>query len=149
MEDPNLLITEAERRAGDVHVRSMYENATIGMYRTTADGRILLANPAAVRMLGYAAFEALAQQNLEQECFVNAALRATYREQLERAGAVSGLECRWKRSDASLFSVRISAHAIRGESGAIGYIDGTFEDIIGQQSIQEALHLTQFCVDHA
>jgi PAS domain S-box-containing protein len=150
MDDPNsILITADDQGAGEAHVRSMYEHAAIGMFRSTADGRIILANPAAVRLLGYATFEDLAQLQLEQECFVTTAARNTYREQLELSGMVSGLECTWQRYDGSLLNVRISAHIIRDDSGAIRYIDGTFEDITGQQSMQEALHLTQFCVDHA
>ena len=62
---------------------------------------------------------------------------------------VSGLESIWLRQDGSSFSVRVSAHAIRDEQGVTRYIDGTFEDVTAQQSMQEALHLTQFCVDHA
>jgi PAS domain S-box-containing protein len=150
MDEPfYILITEADLRADESRFRSVYENATIGMYRTTPDGHILMANPAAVHMLGYTSFEALAQHNIEQECFVNAASRSAYREQLERAGMVTGLESTWMRYDGSTFSVRVGAHAIRDEPGIIRYVDGTFEDITGQQSTQEALHLTQFCVDHA
>jgi two-component system cell cycle sensor histidine kinase/response regulator CckA len=150
MDDPiRILITEDDLGLGEARFRSMYENATIGMYRTTPDGRILMANPAAVHMLGYTAFEALAQHNIEQGSFAHAASRRTYREQLERDGLVSGLESIWMRYDGSSFSVRVSAHAIRDQQGVLCYIDGTFEDITGRQSIQEALHLTQFCVDHA
>ncbi len=40
-------------------------NAPIGIYRTTSDGRILLANPALLRMLGYSSFSELAARNLK------------------------------------------------------------------------------------
>jgi PAS domain-containing protein len=49
--------------------RSLYQNSTIGLYRTTPDGRILLANPTLVRMLGYDSFEELAPRNLEKDGF--------------------------------------------------------------------------------
>ena len=53
MDDPvRILITEDDALASESLFRNMYENATIGMYRTTPDGRILMANRAAVRMLG-------------------------------------------------------------------------------------------------
>jgi two-component system, cell cycle sensor histidine kinase and response regulator CckA len=149
MDDPiPVLIMEDDLRADETRFRSMYENALIGMYRTAPDGRILLANLAAVRMLGYASFEALAQHNIE-DGFAHAAARSVYRAQLERDRVVSGLESIWLRPDGSSFSVRVSAQAIRDEHGVARYIDGTFEDITAQQSMQEALHLTQFCVDHA
>ena len=40
-------------QASEEQFRSIYDNATIGLYRTTPDGRILMLNPAGgVRMLG-------------------------------------------------------------------------------------------------
>ena len=150
MEDPiRVLIPEDDARDSEARFGSVYENALLGMYRTTPDGRILMANRAAVRLLGYASFDALAQRNIEQDGFATAASRSAYRAQLDRNGLVSGLESVWLRYDGSSFSVRVSAHAIRDVQGVTRYVDGTFEDITGQQSMQEALHLTQFCVDHA
>jgi two-component system, cell cycle sensor histidine kinase and response regulator CckA len=150
MDDPfRVLIPEDDQRAGEAGFRSVYENALIGMYRTTPDGRILMANPAAVGMLGYASFEALAQRNIEQDVFAHAESLGAYRAQLDRDGVVQGLEGAWLRHDRSTFGVRVSAHVIRDAQGLANYIDGTFEDITAQQSMQEALHLTQFCVDHA
>lgn len=149
MEDPiRTLSHDHGLPADDLTFRSLYEHAMIGMYRTLPDGHILMANPAAVRMLGYGSLEALAQHNL-QECFANAAARGAYRAQIEGAGAVSGLETTWLRLDRNSIGVRVSAQAVRDAQGSIHYIDGTFEDISGQQSIQQELHLTQFCVDHA
>jgi len=49
--------------------RSLVENATLGIYRTTPQGRILMANPTMVRMLGYEDFEALSARNLEEKGF--------------------------------------------------------------------------------
>jgi PAS domain S-box-containing protein len=37
--------------------RSLFENATVGIYRTTPDGRILMVNPTLVRLLGYSSAE--------------------------------------------------------------------------------------------
>ena len=129
--------------------RSVYENAAIGLYRTAPDGHIVMANPAAVRVLGYASFEALAQHNLERETFATKTSRDVYRTQLDRDGVVTGLESTWIRYDGSSIVVRVSARAIRNEQGVVCYYDGTFEDITEQKRLQEALHLTQFCVDHA
>jgi len=47
--------------------RNLFENTPIGIYRTTPDGRILMANPALLEMLGYSSLEELAAHNLEPE----------------------------------------------------------------------------------
>jgi two-component system, cell cycle sensor histidine kinase and response regulator CckA len=148
MEDPfHALIAEEDPRISEARFRSVYENATVGLYRTTPDGRILMANPAALRLLGYTSLEALAERNMEG--FAIEAPHSMYREQLERDGVVSGQERVWVRQDGSSIVVRVSARAIRDEQGAICYYDGSFEDITEQKRIQAALHLTQFYVDHA
>ncbi len=46
---------------------NLFENIPIGIYRTTPDGRILMANSTLVRMLGYSSFEELSSCNLERE----------------------------------------------------------------------------------
>jgi two-component system cell cycle sensor histidine kinase/response regulator CckA len=137
---------EEALRASEARFRSVYENATIGLYRTTPDGRFLTANQAAVRSLGYSSFEALAQRNLEQDGFATEAPRSAYRAQLDRDGVVTGLEGIWIRYDRSTIVVRVSARAIRDEQGVVRYYDGAFEDITEQKRLQEALQqqLLQF-----
>ncbi|MFH1732834.1 MAG: PAS domain S-box protein, partial [Planctomycetota bacterium] len=44
---------EEALRQSEERMRSIFENALVGIYRTTPAGRILLANPALVRMLGF------------------------------------------------------------------------------------------------
>ena len=58
---------EDELMDNEERFRSIYENSTIGIYRTTPDGRILMANPELVRMLRYDSFEELAKRDIEKE----------------------------------------------------------------------------------
>ena len=57
-------LAESEER-----FRSLFENATIGLYRTTPGGRIIMANPTLVRMLGYSDFKQLSVRNLKENGF--------------------------------------------------------------------------------
>ena len=120
---------ELELKESEERFRSLYENATVGLYRTTPDGRILLANPAAVRMAGYESFAELAKRNLEEEGFEPGHPRAEFRRRIEADGEVHGLESSWIRKDGSTIHVRESARAVRDEHGKTLYYDGTFEDI--------------------
>jgi len=130
---------EQALRESEERFRSLYENATIGLYRTTPEGRILMANPAAVRMLGYHSFDELAQRDLEKEGFEPSYRRSEFRWRLESAGVVMGLESAWIRQDGTTIFVRESARAIRDEQGQILYYDGTFEDITERKQAEEAL----------
>jgi PAS domain S-box-containing protein len=140
---------EEALRESEERFRSLYENASIGLYRTTPEGRILMANPAAWRMLGYSSFDALAQRNLEETGFEPSNPRSEFRQRLEREEVLTGFESAWIKKDGTIIFVRESARVVRDESGNILYYDGTFEDITKRKEMEQALHLTQFCVDRA
>ena len=137
-------ITERKRAEEELHqseerFRSLYENATIGMYRTTPEGEILLANPALINMLGYASFEELTQRNLEQEGYDPDYKRSVFRHQIEQDGKVTGLESVWMRKDGSTIFVRESSKAIRDVKGKVAYFEGTVEDITERKRIEATL----------
>ena len=58
------LLSQSEARS-----RSLFENLAIGIYRTTPEGRVLLANTALVRMSGYVSPLELYARNLESRGF--------------------------------------------------------------------------------
>jgi len=126
--------SESEKR-----FRSLYENATIGIYRTTPDGHILMANPALANMLGYESFEELSQRDLAVEGFDLEYPRLEFREQIERFGEVRGFESVWKRKDGSIVYVRESAHIARNEKNQPLYYEGTVEDITGRKQAEQEL----------
>ncbi|MDM7926717.1 MAG: PAS domain S-box protein [bacterium] len=135
--------TEQALKASEERFRSLYENATIGIYRTTPDGRILLANPALVRMLGYSGFQELAGRNLKDPDFEPAYSRREFQDRMERDGTVEGLESVWKRKDGTEMHVRESARLIRGEDGRPLFYDGVAEDITVRVRTEEALKQAQ------
>jgi PAS domain S-box-containing protein len=130
-------------RESEKRFRSLYENATIGMYRTTPDGKILLANPALVKMLGYSSFEELAQRNLEQGGYDPNYERSIFRQQIERDGVVIGLESAWIRKDGGTIFVRESAKAIQDMDGKIIHYEGTVEDITERKRVEKELRVSE------
>lgn len=142
-------LAEEALRESEERFHSLFDNATIGIYRTAPDGKILMVNPAVIRMLGYSSFEELAKRNLENSGFEPDYSRDEFRERLERDGVISGLESTWTRKDGSIMFVRESARAIRDATGKVVYYDGTFEDITEQKVAEEALRLTSFTVERA
>jgi PAS domain S-box-containing protein len=141
---PGSADTEGKRaeealRDSEQRFRTLFENAVLGVYRTTPEGRIENANPALVRMLGCSSLEELATRNLEKEGFGPDYLRSEFRKRIEREGTIVGMEAAWKRRDGSVIFVRESAKAIRGPDGRVKYYDGTVEDVTEHKRIQEAL----------
>jgi PAS domain S-box-containing protein len=125
-------------RASEERFRGIYENSTIGMYRTTPGGKILLANPALLGMLGYDTFEELAQRDLETEGYEEGYERQKYRTLVE-SGAVRGFESAWSRKDGSTVFVSESATAIRDDAGQVLYYEGTVEDITDRKKLENEI----------
>lgn len=119
----------ADLRESEGKFRSVFENTLLGLYRTTPEGRIVMANPTLVRMLGYKSFAELAQRDLTAEGYEPGYLRREFQERVEREGEVRGLEGAWVRKDGSTLFVRESARLIRDETGQPLYYDGTVEDV--------------------
>jgi two-component system, cell cycle sensor histidine kinase and response regulator CckA len=130
-------------RESEGRLHSLYDNVTIGLYRTTPDGRIILANPALVRMLGFPSFEELAARDLEDGGFYVTLDRARFKELAEREGGVQGLESMWQRADGRTIVIRESASAIRDESGRVMCYEGTVEEITEQRHLEEQLRQAQ------
>ena len=129
---------ETARRKSDQRYRTLFEHAPIGIYRTTPDGRILMANPALVRMLGYATFEELAQRNLDAP-EPHPHDRRQFKAQLEQQGEIRGRETRWPRRDGSLLYVRENALVIRDHAGKTLYYEGTVEDISDRKQAEQEI----------
>ena len=126
-------------RESEERFRGIFENATIGLYRTTPDGRILMANPALVHRLGYSSFEELTQRNLEESGYETESPRSAFKKRVESEGQVMGLESVWVKQDGTTLFVRESAKAIRDEAGNTLYYEGMVEDITDRKRAEEAL----------
>jgi PAS domain S-box-containing protein len=134
---------EEALRQSEERLRTLFENATVGIYRTTPAGRIEMANTALVRMMGYESFEALAEHNLDEVDFGPQYLRSAFREALEQQGQIQGLEAAWSRRDGSSLFVRESARCVRDETGAVLCYEGIVEEITERKRAEGALRASE------
>ncbi len=129
-----LALKESEER-----FRSLYENATIGLYRTTPEGKIILSNGTLVKMLGYDSFEELKNRNVQDSGYVSPEKRKEFKKILEEKNEVKGFETEWFRKDGSIVYIREGSKTVRNESGQIVFYDGTVEDITERKKAELAL----------
>ena len=130
---------EKKLRESEERYKSVFENTFIGLYRTTPDGRILMANPALIQMLGCSSFDELAERNLEEGGFEPYYPRSQFKQLIESGGRIDGFESAWYREDGTVLFVRESARAIRDNDGNILYYEGTVENITERKKAEEAL----------
>jgi two-component system cell cycle sensor histidine kinase/response regulator CckA len=141
-------ITERRRaeealRESEERYRALFDQSPIGIYKTTPDGRILLANPALLTMLGYDSLTELESRNLEEGGYEPDYPRQRFKELIERNGSVRGLESVWIAKDGRRVHVRENAHAIREPGGEVLYYEGTVEDVTASRAAEEALRRTE------
>ena len=131
--------TEVALRESESRFRSLFENSTIGIYRSTPAGRLLLINPALLRITGYTSYEELVTVDLSKSGYVNPKDRIHFQELLKRDGEVRGLESAWMKKDGSAIYVRESARIIRDEKNGEIYYEGIVEDISERKKAEEAI----------
>jgi len=119
--------------------RDLFENAQVGIYRTTPAGEIQIANPRILDLLGYADLEELRSRDLEREGYHPRFARREFKEAMERDGRVTGFEATWRGRDGRLIHVRENARAVLGPDGSIVAYEGTVEDITVQKRAEEDL----------
>lgn len=117
--------------------RHLFENIPTGIYRTTPEGQILLANSALINMLGFESFEELAQRNLEQDGFGPDYKRSWFKQLLDHEGEVKGLEYVWKTKDGAKIIIRENVKSIQDREGHIIYYEGTVEDITERKLLEK------------
>jgi two-component system, sensor histidine kinase and response regulator len=118
--------------------RDLFENAPIGIYRTTPDGMIVMANPALVEMLGYRSVEELLDWNLTNDGVHADYDRAAFKALLDRFGEVRNLEGAWRRRDGTTLFVNENARRVDDGNGVV-YYEGTVEDITQRRMTEEEL----------
>lgn len=129
------------QKQGEDKYRHIFENAIEGIFQTTPEGRLLTANPALARILGYDSPEELIQTitDLQQQLFVDPAKRSEFQRQLETTGVVQRFEAQLYRKDGSMCWNAVNTGAVRGTRGAVLYYEGTVEDITERKEAEAAL----------
>ncbi len=126
-------LIEAEKK-----YRELFENAVIGVYRTTPDGKIIDVNPAFVKMFGAKdKFEIL--QMKASDLYADPKDREIFIRALEISDSISNFENRLKRLDGKEIIVREHVRAVRDPLGNVIFYEGMIEDITEQKKAEEKL----------
>jgi PAS domain S-box-containing protein len=125
----------------DSQLRSMelFESLHEGILFSTPAGEILDANPALVRMLGYATKEELQGRNLA-DLYVDPSHRSALISEIDSSGSVQDVEIALVRKGGRQIRCLGSAHAIRDASGALVRIQATLRDVTEQRLMEHELH---------
>ena len=121
----------AEVRQAEEKFRSIFESIAEGIFRITPDGRLILANPAMARMLGYPSPPALLEEvvDVQRQLFVEPDHWVRSWRRLEKANEPRRLEEQFRRKDGSICWQAVKVRAVQDVSGQVAYYEGSAEDI--------------------
>ncbi len=126
-------------RTTEEKYRSIFDNATEGLFQTTVEGRLLTANPTFARILGYdSPEEAIASlTDVTKKLYVNPEVRLDAGRKQEATGSLVGYEMEVYRKDGEKIWVRVNRRALRDSNGKVIYFEGSVEDITARRYIEE------------
>jgi two-component system cell cycle sensor histidine kinase/response regulator CckA len=129
---------ELALRTSESRFRGLYEHANIGIIRSTRDGQIQMANPAAVRMFGYDDSDAFARSFEGSSRWDANEQYPKALEQLVDEISVVTLECELPCQDGRTIFVQEIIWPVLNSDFQIEYYDSTLIDITEQKWAEEA-----------
>ena len=131
---------DALKRAEEKY-RNIFENAMVGIYQSTPEGRYLSVNPAMARIFGYSSPEEMIKTitNTRLQTYVNPDDRIRFTKLLESGEVVGGFEIQRYRKDKGKFWVSINSRAVFDESGKVLYYEGIAEDVTERKKAEETI----------
>lgn len=129
-------------RKNEARFTELFETLQEGIYITNPEGDILDANPALVRMLGYASKEELLAKRVH-EILVDREERKSIKAEVERQPMLQGREITLISKDGSSIVCLNSTAAVRDNSGKVLRYQGSLMDITGRREMERRLHQQQ------
>ena len=132
--------SEQALRQAERKYRLIFEEAIVGMYQSTLDGRLLSANPAMARMFGFDSPGELIARITDPQCqvYVDPTRREEFEHLLREQGVVKHFELQVQRKDGTKVWLWTNAQVVR-EGNTIVRYEGTFEDITDRKLLEDQL----------
>jgi PAS domain S-box-containing protein len=133
----------AERRTAESALRRSRQQhqdvvhyASVGVLRTDTGGKILLANPALARILGYDEPEQLIGRDMAGDVYWDPKQRSAIVARFESVGEVTPLEVQWKRNDGSPIWVDVHGRLVTDSADGTAYFEGFIFDLTGRKNLE-------------
>ncbi|HJU50563.1 MAG TPA: EAL domain-containing protein [Pseudogulbenkiania sp.] len=132
---------EEELRLAEAKYRDIFDNATEGIFRSSGDGQLLMANPSMAKILGYDSPDDLIRNGRARLAghFVHPESMEELLSLIRHHDAIRNFEFHGRRTDASVVELSLSAHAIRDPDGAVQYYEGMLQDISERKRLEAQL----------
>ncbi len=117
---------QSEKRYQD-----LFEYAVEGFFRTTIDGRFVIANPACARILGYDSPEQLMGSGAPNvsDFYITSGDRSLLLDTLSSDGVIRNQHLQLRRRDGEIIWVNENVRAVTDDTGELVGLEGSIEDV--------------------
>ena len=121
--------------------RGIFENAVVGFFQSTPEGRFVTLNPAFAEMFGYDSPEAMiaAISDIATQYYCDPDDRRRYKERLQTVGSVEHFEFRARRRDGTPIWISNSTRGCYDDAGELIRYEGVVIDITERKQAEAAL----------
>jgi len=134
---------EQELKVSEANFRSLVQNAPFGICRSNADtDRFLMANPALVRILGYASEQDLLNLRLSEDVQLQGGKHGLLAEGASQSDPFE-VVTDWKRSDATPIKVRITGRKVSAPQSGGNLLEAIVEEITDRLTLEDQLRQAQ------
>jgi PAS domain S-box-containing protein len=130
---------EETLRLSEDRYRRLFEDAVLGIFRSTVDGKIIEVNPAFARMFGFDSPDEAKNQVKDVACdlYVNPPRRSDIIGKMLKERESIRLENLYKRKDGTTFTGNLYLWAVRAADGTDLHLEGFVEDISERKRAEE------------
>jgi PAS domain S-box-containing protein len=133
-------VESALQRSRQQH-QDIFNYASVGVLQTDLQGKIILANPALARILGYEGPESLIGLKMADDIYLDPAQRDSIVGRFGEVGSIP-VEVQWKRRDGSPIWVDVHGRAVR-DGPVPAYFEGFIYDLTSRKQLESQFRQAQ------
>jgi len=137
--------TEESLRQAELKYRSIFENASEGIFQARPGGGYITANPALAKILGYSSPEELMKKitNINQQLYVDPSSREDLATLMQRYDVLTDVESQVYRKNGRTIWISENIRAVKDTGGDLLYYEGTVVDISERRQTEFVLRLAR------
>ncbi len=147
-----LVETQDMLAQAEADYRRIFERVTVGIYRSSLEGRQLRSNPALVRLNGYESEEEhlLGVTDIATEWYVEPTRRAEFQRLLAEYGNVENFESEiYRHKTRERIWITENAYLVRDRSGEPLFYEGTVQEITARKKSEQEMRAAMEAAENA
>jgi PAS domain S-box-containing protein len=119
--------------------RNLFSHSPMPIFQSTIDGKVINANNAFLRLLGYESFYEFIDMDISTMLFANTDEQKDFMQTLEHRGYIVNTEMHLRRKNGHMLTVLETSRAIKDANGKMTGVEGMLEDITARKAIERKL----------